>query len=150
MEEKSTACFRTVHPTTDHPMTDRPQFLSVQLLSHEIEYPVAEHYSFNLPHLTTECRCRCDAGRRRPENCGKLCFEKSVFGVRCDASFGQIVCSSRVVPSNKFFRAFRVGTPRHVLTFKLHHFAGDPRQSSETLFRDRFYETTFRPKTFKT
>ena len=135
MEEKSTICL-TNENTSSISNDDDRLTISVQLASHEIDYPIGDHYSFNLPDIQTPCYCQCNSELScHFENCDKLCFNKTVFGGNCKNTFSKMCCSTHIVPSVRHFRAFRVAPPRHVLTFKLRQFVSDFRPFSETNFR---------------
>ena len=129
LEEKSTICLKS---------DDGKNFLTLELVSYEVDRPISGHYRFGLPDLVTQCHCQCDASTAcRFPGCGDqaVCFNKTVFGARCKSSFGQICCSTKISPSDKSFRAFRLAPPRPVLTFKLRQIFSESRQSSETVFR---------------
>ena len=129
LEEKSIICLKS---------DDGKNFLTLELVSYEVDRPISGHYRFGLPDLVTQCHCQCDASAAcRFPGCGDqaVCFNKTVFGARCKSSFGQICCSTKISPSDKSFRAFRLAPPRPVLTFKLRQIFSESRQSSETVFR---------------
>ena len=125
-----------IHEKTQICLTRDNLTVAVELLSHEIDFPISEKYSFALPDLLTKCGCQCDADSRcHFPDCEPPCFKKIVYGGKCENSFGQICCSTRIVPSTKNFRAFRLGHPRHVLTFKVRQFFSGSEHISETVFR---------------
>jgi len=117
-------------------LTRNNSVVAVELVSHEIDFPIEDHYSFGLPDLISRCECQCDVSSecRFPE-CKQPCFKKLTFGGKCQNSFGQICCSAQMVPSAKNFRAYRLSPPRHVLTFKLRQLFSGSGHSSETVFR---------------
>ena len=43
MEEKSTICFKNQKKSLEQ------NWISIQLLSHQVDYPIIDQYSFNLP-----------------------------------------------------------------------------------------------------